>query len=216
MAVTSFPLLVIPCKVCRESLFKKGTPASAANRHRGWHGAVNAPMHSCLAGIPFRPRPTANGPGSLLSGVRRRQQDQGHSYKQDENDPHGYCPPYPLAPCRAHGGRATVQERYTAIPYSLQSLSLRISNEAATLNEPEHGFFHFFSSVDSHRMERGSKGRQPIASRRVVRGAYIHGVCWPSEIGDGFRYASDTLSGEEDSSPIFLTGSLVQHYSVNQ
>jgi len=109
-----------------------------------------------------------------------------------------------------------VQERYTAIPYSLQSLSLRISNEAATLNEPEHGFFHFFSSVDSHRMERGSKGRQPIASRRVVRGAYIPCVCWPSEIGDGSRYASDTLSGEEDSSPIFLTGSLVQHYSVNQ
>ena len=88
--------------------------------------------------------------------------------------------------------------------------------EAATPNESEHGFFHFFSSGDSHRMERGSKGRQSIASRRVVRGAYIPCVCWPSEIGDGFSYASDTLSGEEDSSLIFLTGSLVQHYSVNQ
>ena len=109
-----------------------------------------------------------------------------------------------------------MQERYTAIPYSPQSLSLRISNEAATPNEPERGLFHFFSSGESHRMERGSKGRQPIASRRVCRGAYIHGVCWPSEIGDGFRYASDTLSEEEDSSLIFLTGSLVQHYSVNQ
>ena len=47
LAVTSFPLLVIPCKVCRESLFKKGTPASAANRHRGWHGAMSAPVHGC-------------------------------------------------------------------------------------------------------------------------------------------------------------------------
>ena len=74
--------------------------------------------------VPFsRSRPSASGRDQLLSGVRRREQDQGHSYKQDENDPHGYCPPYPLAPCRAHGGRATVQERYTAIPYPLQSLS---------------------------------------------------------------------------------------------
>ena len=32
---------------------KKGTPASAANRHRGWHGAVNAPMHSYLFGSIF-------------------------------------------------------------------------------------------------------------------------------------------------------------------
>ena len=42
-----------------------------------------------------------------------------------------------------------------------------MSNEAATPNELERGLFHFFSSGDSHRMERGSKGRQPIASRRV-------------------------------------------------
>ena len=75
----------------------------------------------------------------------------------------------------------------------------------------------FISSLLAIRIAwTGSKGRQPIASRRVVRGAYIPCVCWPSEIGDGLRYASDTLSGEEDSSPIFLTGSLVQHYSVNQ
>lgn len=54
---------------------KKGTPASAANRHRGWHSAMSAPVHGCLAGILFRPRPTANGPGSLLSGVGRQEQD---------------------------------------------------------------------------------------------------------------------------------------------
>ena len=36
-----------PCQVRREALFKKGTPASAENRHRGWHGAVNAPVHGC-------------------------------------------------------------------------------------------------------------------------------------------------------------------------
>ena len=118
--------------------------------------------------VPFsRSRPSASGRDQLLSGVRRREQDQGHSYKQDENDPHGYCPPYPLAPCRAHGRRATVQERYTVVLYRLQSLSSCVYEEAAIPNDSERGFFHFFSSGDSYRVERGSKGRQPIASRRI-------------------------------------------------
>ena len=40
-----------------------------------------------------------------------------------------------------------------------------MSNEAATPNESECGLFHFFSCGGSHRVKRGSKGRQPIASR---------------------------------------------------
>ncbi len=36
------------CNPLRLRLLKKGTPASAANRHRGWHGAVNAPVHGCF------------------------------------------------------------------------------------------------------------------------------------------------------------------------
>ena len=136
--------------------------------------------------------------------------------EQDASDPHGYCPPYPLAPCRAHGGRATVQERYTAILYPLQSLSscdVRRGRYSQRTGARPFSFLLFWRFV-SH--GRGSKGRQPIASRRVVRGAYIPCVCWPSEIGDGSRYASDTLSGEEDSSPIFLTGSLVHAIGANQ
>ena len=42
-----------PCQARREALFKKGTPASAGNRHRGWHGAVNAPVHGCLVCVMF-------------------------------------------------------------------------------------------------------------------------------------------------------------------
>ena len=62
---------VFTCKVCRESLFKKGTPVAATNRHRGWHGAVNAPMHSCqLATVVLRTRPSASGPGSCISRPR--------------------------------------------------------------------------------------------------------------------------------------------------
>mgnify|MGYP003319524834 CR=1 FL=1 len=96
------------------------------------------------------------GRGQLLHGVMRRQQDEGHSYKQDENDPHGYCPPYPLAPCRAHGGRATVQERYTAIPIPCNLFSYAISNEAATPNEPERSlFFSVVIRIAWYRVRRG-------------------------------------------------------------
>ena len=39
---------ISPCQRARKALFKKGTPASARNRHRGWHGAVCAPVHGCF------------------------------------------------------------------------------------------------------------------------------------------------------------------------
>jgi len=61
-----------------------------------------------------------------------------------------------------------VQERYTAILYSLQSLSLRIINEAATPNESERGFFHFFSSGDSHRMDGVRRGVSPSPAAGYV------------------------------------------------
>ena len=78
---------------------------------------------------------------------------------------------YPLAPCRAHGGRATVQERYTAIPYSLQSLSLRIINEAATPNESSAAFFISFLlaiRIAWTGFEGASAHRQPQGSARSV------------------------------------------------
>ena len=49
------------------------------------------------------------------------------------------------------------------IPFNLFPYAM--SNEAATPNESECGLFHFFSCGGSHRVKRGSKGRQPIASR---------------------------------------------------
>jgi hypothetical protein len=36
---------------------KKGTPAPAGNRNRGWHGAVSAPVHGYRSVTVFRPRP---------------------------------------------------------------------------------------------------------------------------------------------------------------
>ena len=62
-----------------------GTPASAANRHRGWHGAVCAPRTTRLPlGQCFRPRIWfAQIRGQLLHGVRRQQQDE---YQREERD----------------------------------------------------------------------------------------------------------------------------------
>ena len=124
MAVTSFPLLVIPCKVGRESLFKKGTPASATNRHRGWHGAVSAPCTAAIAGHYFTN--LAHREWARFNFLKRRahcKKDEGQGDKQDKNSLHGVHPPYPLAPCRAHGGRATVQACYSWNLVSSQSFS---------------------------------------------------------------------------------------------
>ena len=44
-----------------EALSKKGTPAPAVNRNRGWHGAVSAPVHG------YRVRFTPFGPVSVLA-----------------------------------------------------------------------------------------------------------------------------------------------------
>ena len=95
---------------------------------------------------------------------------------------------YPLAPCRAHGGRATVQGRYTAILYPLQSLSLRISNEAATPNELERGLLHFFSSGDSHRMDGVRRGVSPSPAAGYDAERIYHAYAGLRELGT----ASDT------------------------
>ncbi len=42
-----------PCQEGLNWLLKKGTPASAGHRHRGWHGAINAPVHGCRNWILF-------------------------------------------------------------------------------------------------------------------------------------------------------------------
>jgi len=55
-----------PCQRARKDLFKKGTPASAENRHRGWHGAVCAPVHGCRRRLRFSTPTHRTGPGSTV------------------------------------------------------------------------------------------------------------------------------------------------------
>ncbi len=55
---------------------QKGNPGSCSTRNRGWHGAVNAPMHGYQLQTHFlRPRPTAYGPGSTL--IQRKTPTRG-------------------------------------------------------------------------------------------------------------------------------------------
>ena len=64
-----------------------------------------------------------------------------------------------------------MQERYTAIPYSPQSLSLRIINEAATPNESSAAFFISFLlaiRIAWTGFEGASAHRQPQGSTRSV------------------------------------------------
>ena len=87
------------CQATLEWLCKKGTPASARNRCRGWHGAVCAPRITRLPRrFHFRPRICLRQiRGQLLHGVRRQQQDE---YQREERDQkqtrHGRYPPLPL------------------------------------------------------------------------------------------------------------------------
>ena len=87
------------CQEAPEWLCKKGAPASAVNRHRGWRGAVCAPLSTRLpVSYCFRPRIWfAQIRGQLLHGVRRQQQDE---YQREERDQkqtrHGRYPPLPL------------------------------------------------------------------------------------------------------------------------
>ena len=87
------------CQRAPEWLCKKGTPASAGHRYRGWHGAVCAPRVTRLPRrFHFRPRIWfAQIRGQLLHGVRRQQQDE---YQREERDQkqtrHGRYPPLPL------------------------------------------------------------------------------------------------------------------------
>ena len=67
------------CQGLRRGLYKKGTPVPAANRNRGWHGAVCAPVYGYLHRIQFYDLdPPHMGRGQLLSDVSRQQQDKGH------------------------------------------------------------------------------------------------------------------------------------------
>lgn len=64
-----------------------------------------------------------------------------------------------------------MQERYTAIPYSPQSLSLRIINEAATPNESSAAFFISFLlaiRIAWTGFEGASAHRQPQGMTRSV------------------------------------------------
>ena len=69
-------------KACQREemiLYKKGAPAPAANRNRGWHGAVRAPVHGYhRRTIFYDPDPPHMGRGQLLSDGGRQQQDKGH------------------------------------------------------------------------------------------------------------------------------------------
>ena len=78
-----------------------------------------------------------------------------------------------------------MQERYTAIPYSLQSLSLRIINEAANPNEPGRGFFHFFSSGSSHRMDGVRRGVSPSPAAGYVAERIYTAYAGLREFGSG-------------------------------
>ena len=62
------------------------------------------PCTATVTGLYFTTRPILTGPGQLLHGVRRQEEDKGHSDKQDENtSPHGGALLFPFAPCRRSG-----------------------------------------------------------------------------------------------------------------
>ena len=62
------------------------------------------PCTATVTGLYFTTRPILTGPGQLLHGVRRQEEDKGHSDKQDENtSPHGGTLLFPFAPCRRFG-----------------------------------------------------------------------------------------------------------------
>ena len=62
------------------------------------------PCTATVTGLYFTTRPPTTGPGQLLHGVGRQEEDKGHSDKQDENtSPHGGTLLFPFAPCRRSG-----------------------------------------------------------------------------------------------------------------
>ena len=106
-----------------------------------------------------------------------------------------------------------MQERYTAILYPLQSLSLRISNEAATPNEPERSlFFSVVIRIAWYRVRRGvspSPAAGYVAERIYTAYAGLRKFGTRSD-----KHPSQTLGGDLSSN--FSTGSLVQYYRVDQ
>ena len=88
-------------KAC-ESGYRKREPRFLLVTETGAGTARFAPP--CTATkqkLRFTTRPNFTGPGQLLHGVGRQQEDKGHSDKQDENtSPHGGTLLFPFAPCR--------------------------------------------------------------------------------------------------------------------
>lgn len=72
-------------------------------------------MHGYHHGTLFYdPGPPPVSRGQLLSGVRRQQEDQGHSDKQGENKfPHGCALLFRLRRADAFGQRAAVFDAYS-------------------------------------------------------------------------------------------------------
>ena len=87
--------------------------------------------------------------------------------------------------------------------------------EAATPNEPERGFFHFFSSGDSHRMDGGRRGVSPSPAAGYVAERIYTAYAGLRKFGTrSDKHPSQTLGGDLSSN--FSTGSLVQYYRVDQ
>ena len=81
-----------------ESRFLPGTETGAGTAR------FAPPCTATVTGLYFTTRPILTGPGQLLHGVRRQEEDKGHSDKQDENtSPHGGTLLFPFAPCRRSG-----------------------------------------------------------------------------------------------------------------
>ena len=105
-----------PCQRARKDLFKKGTPASARNRHRGWHGAVCAPVHGCRKWTTFfDPDPCQWAGVNCYSAIDAENRTKATAISRMKTVRMADALLFPLAPCRAHGRRATVHGGYSVL-----------------------------------------------------------------------------------------------------
>ena len=92
---------------------KKGTPAPAGHRNRGWHGAVRAPCYTATVNgmIVLRPRPTANGPGSTAIWRQTPAAGQGPLRRIERKRSSAWQALLsPFAPCRRAGQRVAAHD----------------------------------------------------------------------------------------------------------
>jgi len=95
---------IFPCQRARKALFKKGTPASAANRHRGWHGAVCAPVHGCRKWTTFfDPDPCQWAGVNCYSATDAENRTKATAISRMKTIRMADALLYPFAPCQAHG-----------------------------------------------------------------------------------------------------------------